>query len=119
MESIFMTTAITIEALLFSLTKITWGLLVHPYQTMQSLLREKRFVWLVLLPSLVLFITKGIWMVLIVPVVQTIFSCSTGFFFGCSLIPFLANWLTYFCVIWQIMLLYLLVRFARAFAIWY
>lgn len=109
----------TLESLLFSLTHITWGLLVHPYQTMQSLLREKHFIWLTLLPMLVLFITKVIWLLTVVPVVQFVFSCSEQYFFGCTLIPFFANWLTYFCIIWQIMLIYLLVRFAKAFAIWY
>ena len=108
-----------LEVIIFSLAKITWGLLVHPYQTMQSLLRQPSFIWMVLLPSLMLFLCKGVWLWLIVPVVQFIFSCSSGFFIGCALIPLLANWLTFFCIIWQVMLLYLLIRFSKAFTIKY
>jgi hypothetical protein len=108
-----------IEELLYSLAKITWGLLVHPYQTMQSLLRQKSFIWMMLLPSVVLFFAKSLWLLVIVPVVQYIFSCSTSYFLGCAFIPFFANWLTFFCVIWQLMLIYLLIRFSKAFKIWY
>lgn len=114
-----MTMSESIEILLYSLVKVTWGLLVHPYQTMQSLLKQQSFIWMVLLPSLVLFVAKGTWLLIIVPVVQYIFSCSSSYFFGCALIPLFANWLIFFCVIWQMMLLYLLLRFSRSFSIKY
>jgi hypothetical protein len=109
----------TFGIILYSFAKITWGLLVHPYQTMQSLLRERSFVWMVLLPSVVLFLSKMLWLALIVPSVRFAFSCSTSYFVGCALIPLFANWLTFFCVIWQVMLLYLLIRFSKAFKISY
>lgn len=109
----------SLEVILYSLSKITWGLLVHPYQTMQSLLREKSFIWMVLLPSVVLFLTKMIWLFVVVPIVQYLFSCSEQYFVGCAIIPLLANWLTFFCILWQAMLLYLLLRFSKAFKISY
>lgn len=108
-----------LQSLILSLLAITWGLLIHPYQTMQSLLREKSFVWMCLLPSVAFLITKTIWLWVVVPLVRFVFTCHSTPLFACDLIPFFANWLTFFLVYWQILLLYLLIRFAKAFKIRY
>ena len=99
----------------YACSKITVGLLLHPYQTMQSLVREHVFLWLALLPTAVFVLAKAVWFFVLVPIVRYIFSCSTSGFFGCDLISFIANWLVLFCVYWQILLLYLTLRFAIAF----
>ncbi len=101
--------------LIYSLGRITLGLLLHPYQTMQSLLEEKRFIWMTLLPTVVLAIATILWKYVIVPVVQTVFSCQRDAFIFCDWIPFVSDWLTFFCLFWQVMLMYLLFRFHWAF----
>jgi len=103
------------QSFLYACGKITLGLLLHPYQTMQSLVQERVFLWLTLLPSAVFILAKVVWLLVLVPVVRFAFSCSTSGFFGCELIPFLANWLVLFCFYWQILLLYLALRFLLAF----
>lgn len=100
----------------YAVGQITVGLLLHPYQTVQSLAQKNVFGWMVFLPCLVFVLAKIIWLWIIVPVVQVIFSCSSSVFFGCDLIPFLANWLLLFCIYWQVILLYLFGRFWLAFS---
>lgn len=41
---------IHITSFLYAIAQITGGLLLHPYQTMQSLTREKVFAWMTFLP---------------------------------------------------------------------
>ena len=103
------------RSFLHACVKITVGLLLHPYQTMQSLVQERVFLWLTLLPSAVFGLAKVVWFFVLVPLVHFAFSCSSSGFFGCDLIPFFANWLVLFCVYWQILLLYLVLRFLLAF----
>lgn len=98
-------------SVVYSIGQITLGLLFHPYQTMQSLVQDKVFIWMTLLPIGVYVIAKVVWFFVLVPTVRFAFSCSTTAFFACDLIPFFANWLVLFCVFWQILLLYLLLRF--------
>ncbi|PIY79625.1 MAG: hypothetical protein COY81_01685 [Candidatus Pacebacteria bacterium CG_4_10_14_0_8_um_filter_43_12] len=100
-----------VVSFVYSLGQITLGLLLHPYQTMQSLVADKIFIWMTLLPVGVYVITKILWLFLIVPTVRFVFSCSKTSFVGCDLIPFFANWLVLFCIYWQILLIYLLLRF--------
>ncbi|MDQ5950943.1 MAG: hypothetical protein QG639_220 [Patescibacteria group bacterium] len=99
----------------YSVGQITLGLLLHPYQTMQSLVQDKVFIWMTLLPIGVYGVAKVIWHLVLVPTVRFVFSCSTSTFLGCDLIPFVANWLVLFCVYWQVLLLYLLLRFFLVF----
>jgi hypothetical protein len=103
-------------SVVYSLAQIAQGLLVHPYRTMQSLVRERVFFVLTFLPVLVWVFAKLLWSLVIVPVVRLVFSCSASGFVGCEFIPFLTNWLLYFCILWQMMLVYLLVRFEYAFS---
>jgi len=102
-------------SVIYSLGQITLGLLLHPYQTMQSLVRDKVFIWMSFLPVAVYILAKLVWYYLIVPTVRFVFSCQSSGFFGCDLIPFFANWLVLFCVYWQVLLLYLLIRFLLTF----
>jgi hypothetical protein len=105
-----------LASFIYSVAQITGGLLLHPYQTMQSLTRERVFAWMTFLPVAVYVLAKIVWFFLVVPAVRFIFSCQTTSFFGCDLIPFFANWLVLFCVYWQILLFYLLIRFWIAFS---
>lgn len=97
-----------------ALIQLSWGLLIHPYQSIYSLLEKKRYQWLILLPSLIFLVVKICWLLIIVPITQLFFSCSTNYFFGCRIIAMFANWFSFFFIMWQVMLLYLAVRIARA-----
>ncbi len=108
-------TANFIGSFFYSIGQIAQGLFFHPYQTMQSLVREKVFFWLALLPAMIWLVAQTAWGLLIVPVVRLVFSCSATGFVGCQLIPLLGNWLFYFCLLWQLVLLYLFARFGYAF----
>lgn len=99
------------RSLLYSIGQISLGLLSHPYQTMQSLVEDKVFVWMSLLPTVFLGVVTVLWRYAIVPLVRTSFSCAESGFFGCDLIPFTSNTITFFMIYWQILLLYLLFRF--------
>ncbi len=99
----------------YSIGQITLGLLLHPYQTMQSLVRDQVFVWMTLLPTGVLAVVTLLWKYGVVPVVRMIFSCQSSGFVGCDYLTLLSNFVTFFCIYWQILLLYLLFRFSRAF----
>lgn len=104
-------------SVLYSVGQITLGLLVHPYQTMQSLVRDKVFIWMTLLPSVSLALVTLVWKWLVVPFVKLAFSCSDVLLGGCEFLPFFAMWLTFFYLYWQILLLYLLFRFENAFGV--
>ena len=99
----------------YSVGQIGLGLLLHPYQTMQSLVEDKVFVWMSLLPAGVLAVVTVSWRFMIVPTVRLAFSCQTTGFWACDYLVFVSNWLTFFCLYWQIMLLYLLFRFSKVF----
>lgn len=102
-----------------SLASISQGLLIHPYQTMQSLVRQKYFVWMVLLPLGVLSIAWIGWRGILVPMVRLAFSCQQAkrelVVSICAALPWLSRWLVWFCGLWQLTLLYLLVRFGSVF----
>lgn len=97
----------------YAIFELAQGLLIHPYQTMQELAQEKIFFWLALLPGMLLGSAVLIWRVALVPLVQLFFCCQVTPIWGCNLISFLANWLIFFCIYWQILLLYLFVRFSE------
>lgn len=101
----------------YALGQITLGLLLHPYQTMQSLVRDRVFIWMTGLPVAVFVLAKLVWHFLLVPLVRFVFSCQSSGFVGCELIPFFANWLLLFCLFWQILLGYLLLRFVLVFGL--
>lgn len=100
---------------IYSIGQISLGLLFHPYQTMQSLVQDKVFVWMSLLPSLFLALVTIVWKYGFVPVVRIVFSCQETGFMLCNWLDFFSNWLVFFCIFWQILLLYLLLRFSLVF----
>lgn len=84
-----------ILSIFYALGQIGQGLLLHPYQTMQSLVRDRVFMWMVFLPMAILVVGKLLSVMISVLVLPS----------------FLVNWFIYFCFYWQVLLLYLLVRF--------
>jgi hypothetical protein len=97
----------------YSLVQITLGLLLHPYQTMQMLVEDKVFVWMALLPSGVLGLVTVVWRYGVVPVVRLVFSCQQSGLAVCEAMPFFSNWITFFMIYWQVLLMYLLFRFEQ------
>lgn len=95
----------------YALGRFALGLILHPYQTMQLLVEQRLFVWVVLTPTALLGLLTLLWNFAIIPF-------STHLNASCSelsaALPFLATWITTFVIYWQLMLLYLLVRFRRA-----
>ncbi|HZZ98959.1 MAG TPA: hypothetical protein VFG51_03430 [Candidatus Saccharimonadia bacterium] len=92
-------------ALAYSLFEIVQGLLIHPYQTMRQLVREKVFAWMVFAPVFLWIASVVVWKIL-----------EDLFFFA---IPFpgfwlfIALWFTIGIALYQILLLYFLLRFSR------
>jgi len=105
---------IAIISLFYSFGQVALGLLLHPYVTMQSLVKKKVFVWMSATPLFILAGTTISWKFLFVPVVQVVFSCSTTYYFACDVLSFISNTIVFFCWYWQVLLLYLLVRFRLA-----
>jgi hypothetical protein len=101
----------------YSIAQLALGLLLHPYQSMQSIVQEKVFVGMTLFPTATLAGVTVLWRFLIVPVVRIFFSCQSSSFFVCQMLPFFSDWLTFFCIYWQILLLYLFFRFWNVFQI--
>lgn len=126
-----------IRSFLYSSAQISQGLIFHPYQTMQSLVQEKVFVWMSLLPTVFMAFVTIFWKIMLTPLIGMIFSCregsegwmrwlivdvfnrpfwlSYGATQSCRVLPFISDWLIFFCIYWQIMLLYLLFRFKNVF----
>jgi len=96
---------------IYILGQVFQGLLLHPYQTMQDLVTERVFSWLAWLPTVILALFTVLWRFGIVPVVRTVVSCQVDGFWGCQLVVFGTNWVTFFVLFWQVLLLYLLIRF--------
>lgn len=95
----------------YSFGQLGLGLFLHPYQTMQSLVEDKVFIWMSLFPTLILAVVTISWRVGVVPAVRTVFSCQETGFLACNYLEFASNWITFYCVYWQVLLLYLLFRF--------
>jgi hypothetical protein len=90
-------------SIFYALGQISQGLLFHPYQTMQSLVRDKFFIWMSFLPVAILILATFFWRLLVLPIIFI------------SLPAVLIYWFIFFCFYWQCLLLYLLVRFFTAF----
>ena len=104
-------TKATALSILYSVSHIAAGLLLHPYQTMQSLVKERVFAWMTGVPLYFLACITVLWRWAFVPVVQLVFSCSSCYFFACDALSFISNTLVFFCLYWQILLAYLFLRF--------
>ncbi|HKY73909.1 MAG TPA: hypothetical protein VJ246_01195 [Patescibacteria group bacterium] len=95
-----------IWAMGYSVFQILQGQLIHPYPTMRQLVRDKVFLWMTCSPI-------GLWLgsLLIWKLLElTLFSLFPyqGFWL------FLALWFTVGIALYQLLLVYLLVRFLRA-----
>ncbi|MBD3250618.1 MAG: hypothetical protein GF381_03560 [Candidatus Pacebacteria bacterium] len=100
----------------YAVGRFTLGLLIHPYQTMQLIVEQKVFVWLALTPTFFLAITTVIWRLVVglgLPLSYLFFSGFDQISMGLSpWLSFVSLWLVWFCVYWQVLLLYLLFRFS-------
>jgi len=86
----------------YSLVQITQGLFFHPYQTMQLLFTKKTFSFLVFMPMLLLTLAKLIFIIL----------GSFQLFPNLVMVKNLCwYWVKYFCLLWQLVLGYLFIRF--------
>lgn len=97
---------------LYALGRFSLGLLFHPYQTMQLLVEQKIFVWLTLLPTVILGLLTVVWKIIILSVFTLLFKNQPQEIF--AIFSFLSTWVTIFIMYWQIMLFYLLIRFRLA-----
>jgi len=100
-----------IISIFYSLGQITLGFLLHPYQTMQTVVSDKVYAWMALLPVSALFGIIIIWKNIIVPFVRNFFSCSQSGLFLCDLLPFISKVVIIYAWAWQALLLYLFIRF--------
>ncbi|NCN03715.1 MAG: hypothetical protein GW942_01410 [Candidatus Pacebacteria bacterium] len=98
-------------SIFYSLGQITLGFLLHPYQTMQMVVKDRVYNWMVLLPMATLFGIILAWKNLFVPVVRMFFSCSQSGVVLCDWLPFISKIVILYSWLWQILLLYLFFRF--------
>lgn len=87
----------------YSLLEITAGLLLHPYQTAQQLVEEKVFVWMVFVPTILLGLVSLLWWITLSRVFV--------YFPYIGSWAFILLWSGFFFILWQILLLYLVIRF--------
>ncbi len=90
--------------------QVIQGLLLHPYQTMQNLVREKIFAWLSFVPIVLLIFSWGLHYFY-----QVVFMGCEVFISFLPVAQFIFEWWLSFLVYWQLLLFYLLLRFAWAF----
>jgi hypothetical protein len=95
-----------VTSMIYSLGQITLGLFLHPYQSMQNLVRDQVFIPLMLLPTLLagLFYVLFAWWLLAL------------FYDGSIVFRLVYRSFFFFFLFWQILLVYLFWRFKRAFS---
>jgi predicted neutral ceramidase superfamily lipid hydrolase len=98
-----------IVSFFYALGRFALGLLLHPYQTMQMIVEHKLFVWLTLMPTLFLALTTLVWK-LIVWLFSFLLTIPSSPLLINSY-SFFTTWIVVFCIYWQLMLFYLLIRF--------
>ena len=94
-----------LESLVYSSAQMFLGLLLHPYKSMQLLVKNKLLLPFVFYPTLVFVI---FYYLLGLDLVFSIYQISFFFRFAYQLFFF-------FCFYWQLALFYLWIRFSRAF----
>lgn len=94
-----------LESFFYSSIQMFLGLLLHPYRSMQLIVKTKILLPFILYPTLI-----GLLLCLILKFTPVIFIYNSSFIFSFSYQVAL-----FFCFYWQLMLFYLLLRFARAF----
>jgi hypothetical protein len=100
---------------LYAVGRISLGMLLHPYQTLQSVVREKVFLWLSILPGVLLVFLIINWRIWTLPVLEILFECQPNYPFICHGVRWVATWVSFFCLYWQILVGYLTIRFLLAF----
>lgn len=100
-----------VTSIIYSVGQITLGFLLHPYQTMQTVVADRVYAWMFLLPIGLLLTIISLWKQVVVPVVRLYFSCSESAFFLCDWLPYLSKVVILYCWLWQGLLLYLFLRF--------
>lgn len=98
-------------SIFYSLGQITLGFLLHPYQTMQTVVNDKVYSWMALLPVTALFGLIAVWKKIIVPLMRNFFSCSQSGVFLCDWLPFISKVVVLYAWLWQGLLFYLFIRF--------
>lgn len=94
-----------INSFFYSLSQIVVGLFLHPYQSMQNLVRDQVFIPLMLLPTFlagIFYLLFAWWLVALFYDNSLVFRLIYRSFF-------------FFFLFWQILLIYLFARFKRAF----
>lgn len=89
---------------LYGIFQVIQGLFFHPYQTVQLIVKEKVFAFLLFFPLLCLLVFVGISLGLQNILGISFFSLSRGALF-------IHYWVLYFCIFWQMTLAYLFFRF--------
>lgn len=92
-------------ALAYSLFEIVQGQLIHPYQTMRQLVRERVFVWMTFSPVFLWLFSLGVWK--LIEVILFTLLPFPGFWL------FIALWFTVGIGLYQLLLGYLFLRFSR------
>ena len=87
--------------------KIILGLLLHPYQTLFSMIHNRFARLLVISPGAIFLVLTLLWRLLFRPLILHFFSAT------CLLMVIKTSAL-FFCLFWQISLLYLFFKFSRA-----
>lgn len=100
----------------YTLGRFALGLLLHPYQSMQLLAEHKMFIWLTLLPTAALgFLTVLIRLLFLVlsyfDLTRVYLQLLTRQLSG--VYPIVTTFIIIFCIYWQLMLFYLLLRFQK------
>ena len=88
----------------YTLVRISFGLLRHPYQTMHQLFTHRLTQWLVLSPVFYFLIALFCWRLLIRPLVITFLSATCG-------LMLIKTTVVFFTFFWQLSLLYLYLKF--------
>lgn len=94
------------ESLIYSAAQMFLGLLLHPYRSMQLLVKNK-----ILLPFIFYPFLLGCFFILSLRIELFAWFHQNYFIF-----KFCWQVLLFFCFYWQVVLFYLWIRFARAFA---
>lgn len=94
------------ESLIYSSTQMFLGLFLHPYRSMQLLVKNGVLLPFVFYPMLV-----GVGFFLLLKI-DLFFSAYQALF----LLKFICQMIIFFCFYWQLVLFYLWFRFSRAFS---
>ncbi len=96
---------IALKSLLYSSVQLLVGLVLHPYRSMQLLVRNKILLPFAFYPTLIGLILYLLFQIdFIYPIYQSFF-----------LIKFFYQVALFFCFYWQLALFYLWIRFSRVF----